>query len=41
MDVEGSNKFLVGDKYFGIEREDREIESIYKRKDKDAYEIDF
>ncbi len=41
MDVEGTNKYLVGDKYFGIEREDREVESIYKRKDREACEIDF
>lgn len=41
MDVEGSGKYLVGDKYLNVERSDREIESIFKKKDKDGCEIDF
>lgn len=39
MDVEGQNKYAVGDKYFTMDRDDREIESIFRKKDKDGCEI--
>jgi actin-related protein len=41
MDVEGQHKYTIGDKYFTMDRDDREIESIFKKKDKDGCEIDW
>ena len=39
MDVEGQHRYVIGDKYFAMDRDDRDVESIFKRKDKDGCEI--